>query len=479
VAEAIELAPDERITVCTPYAADALLALTEAAPRASVAVVTYDLRTAEAAEGARAALAPELRERTTVHVGDGPAAGPTGPAQPVGPDVGGGWAASSGPAGPQVVLLWPSGWEGHARIRAQVVEALSLLPVGGRLYLLATRQKGGVALLEMLRKVCGAAELAAKGPGGLRLLSAVKRPDVELAEGERGAADEAAEHAGQSSRGGVLLVEADVLGRHFVFRTAPGVFSHLMLNAGTRFFLEALEAREHETLAGCRTILDLGCGYGPLGIALAAVHPQAAVVLADVDSRAVRLAAENAELNGLAGRVESRLSDGLRHLPGMTFDAIVSHFPLHVPREEQTRLLREARDALNPGGQLYLCALAAYDLRPVLRAVFGNARVVAEGNTANGDRYRVVAASKSGAAHAAASPLPVARSLLLVQLGVGAAELPQLGVGALLLDAAVLQHHDAVGHAHGAEAVRDQHGRAALGELAEAQVDVVLGLRVE
>jgi 16S rRNA (guanine1207-N2)-methyltransferase len=141
-------------------------------------------------------------------------------------------------------------------------------------------------------------------------------------------------------------------------------------------------------------MLDLGCGYGPVGIVLAAVYPQASVVLADVDSRAVSLATQNVALNGLTGRADVRLSDGLRHLGGLTFDAIVSHFPLHVPREEQTRLLHEARDALSERGQVYLCELAAYDLRPAMRAVFGHSRTVAEGRAGSGDRYRVLAASK-------------------------------------------------------------------------------------
>ena len=119
-------------------------------------------------------------------------------------------------------------------------------------------------------------------------------------------------------------------------------------------------------------------------------------MLADVDSRAIDLAAQNVALNGLVGRVEARLSDGLRHLGGAAFDTIVSHFPLHLQREEQTRLIREARGALTDGGQLYVCGLAAYDLRPALRAAFGHARTVVEGRTRSGDRYRIVAASKSG-----------------------------------------------------------------------------------
>ena len=219
VAAAIELASGEHITVCTPHAPEALAALLTAAPLATVDVVTHDLRTAEAAEAVRMILPAEVRDRAAVHVGDGPGAGS---------------------ATPQAVLLWPNGWEGNARIRAHIVQALSLLRTGGRLCLLAAQHRGAASLRDLMQRLCGNAHVAARGPGGLRLLAAVKQaPSASTPmDGGRDAGggpdgEEAA--GGEDGRGSVLFVEADVLGCHFVFKTAPGVFSHLTLNAGTRF----------------------------------------------------------------------------------------------------------------------------------------------------------------------------------------------------------------------------------------------------
>jgi hypothetical protein len=76
---------------------------------------------------------------------------------------------------------------------------------------------------------------------------------------------------------------------------------------------------------------------------------------------------------------------------------IVSHFPLHIPRAEQSRLLTETRDALAENGQIYLVSLAAYDLRPMLRAVSGGASTVAERTVDRGVGYRVVAAARADA----------------------------------------------------------------------------------
>src|SRR5687767_13040846 len=113
VAQAIGLTDGQRIVVCTPFAPAALLELKHLFPGCIVDLVTHDLRTAEAAEAAREELPAIVRAGVTIYVGAGPAASL---------------------ATPDVVLLWPNGWEGHTRIRAQILQALSLLPIGGRLY---------------------------------------------------------------------------------------------------------------------------------------------------------------------------------------------------------------------------------------------------------------------------------------------------------------------------------------------------------
>ena len=72
------------------------------------------------------------------------------------------------------------------------------------------------------------------------------------------------------------------------------------------------------------------------------------------------------------------LSDGLGQLPGERFDLAVLHFPLHIPRDELERLLTEIHDALEPGGCLYGVMLGAYELRPLVRRVFGDVETLKE-----------------------------------------------------------------------------------------------------
>jgi 16S rRNA (guanine1207-N2)-methyltransferase len=186
------------------------------------------------------------------------------------------------------------------------------------------------------------------------------------------------------------MFTAKVGGREFHFMTSPSLFSRERLDEGTRFLLETiLPVRE-------RRILDLGCGYGPLGIILAALKKDARVVLVDKDPRATRAALRNIELNGLVDRARVVLSDGCRELDRIEFDLIVSHFPLHVSSHQLTRILTEAREHTVLGGRVVGVALEAYDVRPLVSRVFGNVKTLARSTLETGDStYRVVEATRT------------------------------------------------------------------------------------
>ena len=84
-------------------------------------------------------------------------------------------------------------------------------------------------------------------------------------------------------------------GRGLVFRVSQTLFSSFGIDAGTELLLRTL----HREGGKFRKVLDLGCGYGPIGIALKGLNPAAAVHMVDRDALAVRYAAENAQLNGI------------------------------------------------------------------------------------------------------------------------------------------------------------------------------------
>ena len=134
-------------------------------------------------------------------------------------------------------------------------------------------------------------------------------------------------------------------GRLFKFWTDSGVFSCGELDMGTRVLLDALPAQ----ITG--RVLDLGCGWGPVGVLLSAGYPQVEVWMADVNERAVALAQRNARENGVSARAV--ISDGLSQLDG-AFDLIALNPPIRAGKAVIYRLFAEASSRLTAEGALYV-----------------------------------------------------------------------------------------------------------------------------
>lgn len=133
-------------------------------------------------------------------------------------------------------------------------------------------------------------------------------------------------------------------GREYEFLTDSGVFSRGHVDFGSRLLAESLPA-----LSG--RALDLGCGYGFVGIALKLMNPGLAVVLCDVNARALGLARENAKRLGAAAEVVE--SDGYAAVRG-TFDAIVTNPPVRAGKDVYYPWFGGAPERLAPGGALYV-----------------------------------------------------------------------------------------------------------------------------
>ena len=135
-------------------------------------------------------------------------------------------------------------------------------------------------------------------------------------------------------------------GKDLRFRTDSGVFSRGELDPGTKLLMDALPA----DLSG--DILDLGCGWGPIGIGVKAVFPQTRVWMADVNLRALSLSRENAERNGV--QVTCVESDGFAGVSDLPFDAVITNPPIRAGKQTIYRLFAEACSHLRPSGSLFL-----------------------------------------------------------------------------------------------------------------------------
>ncbi|PTM54706.1 class I SAM-dependent methyltransferase [Desmospora activa] len=141
---------------------------------------------------------------------------------------------------------------------------------------------------------------------------------------------------------------ARLRGHAFYFRSDAGVFSKKGVDFGTRLLIETVDLPE------TGTILDLGCGYGPVGIACAVFAPKCQVTMVDVNRRGLILAEINAKRNGVEDRVDIQVSDGLADLGEKRFDAILTNPPIRAGKDTVYRLFEEAAHHLNPEGKLWV-----------------------------------------------------------------------------------------------------------------------------
>ena len=135
-------------------------------------------------------------------------------------------------------------------------------------------------------------------------------------------------------------------GEKMTFRTDAGVFSRGEVDTGTRLLLEALPEEMHGD------ILDLGCGWGAVGVSIARKWPGTHVTMADVNLRALELSRENAARN--RAEAECVESDGMAALLDRTFDAVVTNPPIRAGKQVIYRMFADAARCLKPGGALYL-----------------------------------------------------------------------------------------------------------------------------
>lgn len=140
--------------------------------------------------------------------------------------------------------------------------------------------------------------------------------------------------------------EAEIWGQRLRLVTGAGVFSRGHLDHAT-----AVLFRETEPPASGR-VLDLGCGYGVIGLAVAAASPDTVVTGVDVNERALLLARENAASLGLADRFRAVLPDDVP--AGEQYDEIWSNPPIRIGKAALHELLLTWLPRLVPGGRAVL-----------------------------------------------------------------------------------------------------------------------------
>lgn len=135
---------------------------------------------------------------------------------------------------------------------------------------------------------------------------------------------------------------------HFRFKTDNGVFSKREVDFGSRLLIETFELPE---IPG--PLLDVGCGYGPIGLSAARLDQNRKVHMVDVNIRALQLAKENASLNHIEN-VNVYESDCLNAVTDLNFAAILTNPPIRAGKKVVHTIFEQSYEHLNNGGTLWV-----------------------------------------------------------------------------------------------------------------------------
>lgn len=181
-----------------------------------------------------------------------------------------------------------------------------------------------------------------------------------------------------------IVFSENILGDDYTFHSTWGIFSPRSVDEGSRLLLEHVDFKPTDNC------LDVGCGYGVLGMVCARKAPHGVSVLLDKDFVAVDYARKNCQLNGL-NNTEVFLSNGFSHVGDRKFDIILSNLPAKVTNEQHYLYLYDAFERLAPGGRFYVVTINGLRdfIARTFKEVFGNYSKLKQGKV-----YTVAMAEK-------------------------------------------------------------------------------------
>lgn len=266
------------------------------------------------------------------------------------------------PASFDAAALAPTEYVPVEVVNQRIADTIATVDSGGACYLAATPSTGLNRYEATVRDLCeNVSAVASQGA-------------VTVLRGERPATYDPPRYARPRTIG------AEIDGMALEFTTYPGLFSPSELDAGSRALAERVQAEDDDR------ILDLACGYGPLGIH-ARRTADCRVVLTDDDCVATACARSSAALSGVRDGVDVVTGDCVSAVRGSSFDRIVCNPPTHAGSGVLHELMRGASHVLSANGQLQLVHHQGVPFRRYLEPYFD-----AISGTDHGE-YRVITAS--------------------------------------------------------------------------------------
>lgn len=164
------------------------------------------------------------------------------------------------------------------------------------------------------------------------------------------------------------MINANIKNIDMKFETSNEVFSPQNVDRGTLAMLSVVDFNSNDK------ILDLGCGYGVVGILAAKIIGSDNVVLADIDSNAVSLAKENIILNNVKG-IKLYHSNGFKEIDEKNFTMILSNPPYHADFSVPKEFIEKGFNRLQIGGKMYMVTKRKDWYKNKLISIFGGVKI--------------------------------------------------------------------------------------------------------
>jgi 16S rRNA (guanine1207-N2)-methyltransferase len=259
-----------------------------------------------------------------------------------------------------------------------LADAFAVLKMGGRCYIAGATNEGIKTAAATMESLFGNARVLSRDSSH-RVVSAVKRADTP--------ADPNLLENPYLQPDAFHKLNAVLRGTEYELYTRPGIFSWDHVDEATAILADAMQ------VPNGASVLDLGCGYGALGIVASSLSGGGPLCMLDADVEAVRSAIRSAESNGVTS-FRALVSDVASAVRDERFDVVVTNPPFHVGKatdlDVPMQFIEDAFGVLSEGGRLFLVANRTLPYEQAIRHRFGNV-----GNLHDGLRFKVLTATRT------------------------------------------------------------------------------------